>query len=74
MDDALMTGGEAARYLDLSRTQIHRLVKEGKLEARRAGEFLLFQRAELDRYKALPKSKGGRPKEEAGPTARASLA
>ena len=69
MEDRLMTSGEAAAYLDVSRQQIHRLAQAGKLKAQRAGEFLLFERAELDRYRATPKSKGGRPKNQAGPPA-----
>ena len=68
MADELMTAGQAARFLDVSRTQIHRLVREKKLEAQRAGEFLLFERAELERYRDLPKSKGGRPKDPSLPT------
>lgn len=62
MNDQLMTSGEAATYLDVSRQQIHRLVQAGKLNAQRAGDFLLFERSELDRYRELPKNKGGRPK------------
>ncbi|MDQ5851945.1 MAG: helix-turn-helix domain-containing protein [Chloroflexota bacterium] len=74
MEEKLMTSGEAATYLDVSRQQIHRLVQAGKLQAQRAGDFLLFQRAELDRYRSTPKSKGGRPKERARTIARAGLA
>ncbi len=74
MENKLMTSGEAAAYLEVSRQQIHRLAQAGKLKAQRAGDFLLFERAELDRYRAMPKSKGGRPKEEVGTLARASLA
>jgi excisionase family DNA binding protein len=74
MEEQLLTSGEAAAYLEVSRQQIHRLVQAGKLNARRAGEFLLFERAELERYRTTPKNKGGRPKEEAGTLARAVLA
>ena len=74
MENKLMTSGEAAVYLEVSRQQVHRLVQAGKLKAERAGEFLLFERKELDRYRAAPKSKGGRPKNYAGTLARAALA
>ncbi len=74
MENRLMTSGEAATYLDVSRQQIHRLVQAGKLRAERAGDFLLFEREELDKYRATPKNKGGRPKEEAETSARATLA
>ncbi len=74
MEEQLMTSGEAAAYLEVSRQQIHRLVKTGKLKAHRAGDFLLFTRADLDNYKATPKSRGGRPKRAAGTLATASPA
>ncbi len=74
MKNKLMTSGEAAAYLEVSRQQIHRLAQAGKLKAQRAGEFLLFDQAELDRYRATPKSKGGRPKNQAEPQAPPSSA
>ncbi len=74
MEEQLMTSGEAAAYLEVSRQQIHRLVKAGKLKAQRAGDFLLFTRAELDDYKVTPKSRGGRPKSAAEPLTRARSA
>jgi|GEM_PF-4696530 len=74
MENRLMTSGEAATYLEVSRQQVHRLVQAGKLRAERAGEFLLFERGELEKYRSTPKSKGGRPKNYASPLARTALA
>ena len=65
MEEKLMTSGEAAAYLGVSKQRIHELIAGGKLVGQRAGRFYLFTRAELDRWKNAPKSKGGRPKSNA---------
>ena len=64
MDDELITTGEAATYLGMSRQRMIELAENGKIPTRRAGKFWLFRRADLDRWKVAPKDKGGRPKNE----------
>ncbi len=62
MDEELLTSGEAATYLGITKQRVHELATRGKLEARRAGRFWLFRKAELDRWRESPKNKGGRPR------------
>jgi hypothetical protein len=71
MEDLLM-GEQAAQYLGVSYKRLHQLTKEGI--GRKISGHWVFTREELDAYRAAEKNKGGRPKEEAGPLARASLA
>ncbi len=65
-EEELITGAEAARYLGISRSRINKLAHQGRLGRQIAGRFYVFTRAELDAFKATPKSKGGRPKLAAG--------
>ena len=74
MDEELLTTGEAAAYLKMSRQRLVELADQEKIPSRRAGKFWLFHRADLDRWKTSPKDKGGRPKPKASLTARAGLA
>ena len=74
MEEELLTTGDAAKYLGMSRQRIIELADNGKIPSRRAGKFWLFHQADLDQWKQAPKSKGGRPKEEAETLARAALA
>ena len=64
-DQDLLNAVEAAEYLGVHRQRIYQLADEGKLGRRIAG-YWVFTRAELDAYRAAPKSKGGRPKDNAG--------
>ncbi len=59
----LLSGQEAAEYLGISRARIYALARQGRL-GREIGGYWMFTRGELDAYKAEPKSKGGRPKDE----------
>jgi excisionase family DNA binding protein len=65
----LMTAGEAAKYLNLSRQRIHYLAITGRI-GRRVGDFWIFTKAELDQFdkerKQQPKGGGKRGKDEAG--------
>ncbi len=61
----LMSAVDAAKYLGISPARIYLLAKQGRL-GRSIGGYWLFTRAELDDYKATPKSRGGRPKKVAG--------
>ena len=62
--DELMGAVEAAAYLGITPARVYLLSKQGRL-GRRIGGYWLYTRAELDAWKAVPKSKGGRPKSEA---------
>ncbi len=64
-EEELITGAEAARYLGITRSRINKLAHDGRLGRQIAGRFYVFTRAELDAWKAAPKSKGGRPKSTA---------
>ncbi len=68
-----MTSGEAADYLGVSRQRIAQLTTARLLTPRRVGKFWLYRRGELDQRKA-ENPQGGRPKEEAEPSARVALA
>ncbi len=76
MADEEMISADAARYLGVTRERVSALVREGRLIGRIvAGRVRIFTKSELDAYRAqAATNKGGRPKEEAGPIARASLA
>ncbi len=68
----LLTLTQAANELGVTRQTVHNMTKQGY--GRRVGSMWLFTRDELERWKATPRHAGGRPKEEAGTLARASLA
>ncbi len=74
MEDKLMSATQAAEYLGITRVRINQLAGEGRLKREEVGGYFVYRRSELDRWKALPKNKGGRPKEEAGTLARVFLA
>ncbi len=63
--EELLMGGEAARYAGLSRQRLYQLASRGEVGRKVSGHWV-FTRAELEAYKAAPKHKGGRPKDEAG--------
>ena len=75
MEGDLMTTHEAAAVLGVSRQRVLELAKAGRLGRRVEGlmPYYVFTREEVEQYKASPR-KGGRPKEEARPQIRASLA
>ncbi len=61
--DEEVTGGEAARLLELSRQQVNRLAHAGKLLGRQiAGRYWLFRKGDVFAYKRAARAKGGRPK------------
>ena len=62
-----ISGGDAARILNVTRQHVNRLAHDGKLPARQmVGHFWVFKRGDVEAYKHQPKSKGGRPKAGAG--------
>ena len=73
MDDELTTT-EAATYLGVTPQRVYELAQTGKVTRRRKGSFWLYPKADLDRWRNAPKSKGGRPKAGAGTRALASPA
>jgi hypothetical protein len=59
---------EAAKYLSVTKPQIFRLIKEGKISAYLNNDFPIpFYQVDyksLQKYKTTPKLRGGRPKRE----------
>ncbi len=74
MAEDLLSAAQAAAYLGLTRARINQLAEQGRLSRTEIGGYFLYRRADLDAYKAAPKSKGGRPKEAAEPQAPPSSA
>ncbi len=70
MADELLKAVQAAKYLGITRQRVYELAEAGRLGQRIAG-YWVFSKAELDAFKAAPKSKGGRPKSGAGTLTRA---
>ena len=64
-----LSASQAAAYLGMHRSRLYQLTKAGL--GQQIGGYWLYTKAELDAYKAAPKSKGGRPKSEAGTLVRA---
>lgn len=79
-DQTFMTVTQAAAYLGVTRQTIATAAKRGDIGTKREalgtrdGWIYVFTPAELDTWAARPRHPGGRPKEEAGPPARAVLA
>ncbi len=65
-DEDTVMGEEAARILGVTRQHLALLARKGIIGQRVLDRYWVFNRAELEAYKAAPKSKGGRPKEAAG--------
>lgn len=61
--EGLMSLREAAEYLGLTRMQVYRHVNAGHIQTHTIGSMQVVEKAELDRFRAMPKNKGGRPKE-----------
>ena len=63
-----MTARESAKFLGLTKPQIYRLIKQGKLVAKlnSAGPISYYEieKTSITAYKIAPKNKGGRPKKE----------
>ena len=62
-----LTAGEVAEILGVNRQRVNQLAKAGRIGRQIAGRYWVLTRAEIEAFKHQPKSKGGRPKEEAGP-------
>jgi excisionase family DNA binding protein len=60
-DQEYLNAVQAAKYLGVNRQRVYQLADAGRLGTRIAG-YWIFTKAELDRFKTLPKPKGGRPK------------
>lgn len=60
-DDSVFNAQQAADYLGYSRQRVYLLAKQGRLGREYAG-FWVFDKSELDTYKATTKRKGGRPR------------
>lgn len=68
MEEELMTTGDAAAYLKVSRQRVDELGTAGVLPRRRVGRFWLYTRTDLARWRDEVRQSVGRPKEGAHPT------
>jgi len=64
MEDDLLSASQAAEYLGVSRVRINQLAGLGRIKREEIGGYYLYRRSDLDRWRASPKSVGGRPKED----------
>jgi len=53
---------QAAKLLRVSRQTVWGAIRKGRLKVRKIGHVTLITRSALNRYQALPKSVGGRPR------------
>ena len=60
--DSALTTKQVAEILGISHNRVCELVRKGKLNAVRLSDTYFFTPAEIERFKATPKEKGGRPK------------
>jgi len=65
MNQEYLSATQAAEYLGVSRARINQLASAGKIRRDEVGGYYVYTRAELDRWRAMPKDVGGRPKVEA---------
>ncbi len=72
-DEEYISMKEAASIAGVTVAAISLAANKGVIGRRIAGHWV-FTREEAERYRDMPKSRGGRPKEEAGTLARAVLA
>ena len=64
-DVEYLNAQQAAEYLGVTTQRIYQLAVGRRIGKQIAG-FWVFTKAELDAFQTQPKSKGGRPKAEAG--------
>lgn len=57
-----LTTEQVAGILGITPVRVRQLVRKGKLNAVRLSDTYFFTPAEIERFKATPKEKGGRPK------------
>ena len=50
---------EAMKYLDISRTTLHRLTKEGMIPAYKVGRLVKYKREEIDEFLRKQRTKEG---------------
>jgi excisionase family DNA binding protein len=62
LEPALVKIERACRYLDVGRTKLYRLIREGKLDCVRIGKSARITTASLKKFvESLPPSSGGSP-------------
>jgi len=49
-EPTMMTTGEVAKYLRVSRATVYRLVKQGKIPVSRISKHLRFRKGRIDRW------------------------
>ncbi len=64
--DEVLSVVQAARELDMHPASVRRAIVEGRLRAEKLGpRTMVIRQRELDRYKAMPRHPGGRPRRTA---------
>lgn len=63
MEDDLLSAGQAAAALGMSRQRLDEIAHEGRIPRRKIGRTYVYRRADVDAYKTLPRLKPG-PKSE----------
>ncbi len=61
IEDELLSAGQAADALGISRQRLDELVAAGQISRRKVGRNYVYQRADLDAYRAKGKRGPGRP-------------
>ncbi len=62
-----ITVAEAAKILDCTKSNIHRLIKHNRLDTELQDapvKYYLIDPASVEKYRNTPKNKGGRPRKE----------
>ncbi len=60
----MLTTKEAAERLGCAVITVHKAIKRGQMAAVKHGRDWFISAEEVERYKAAPKNKGGRPRKE----------
>ena len=71
--DELLSAGEAASYLGVTRQRLDELARANRIARRRVGRNYVYMRTDLDRFKAEGPGRPGRPKEEPATSTPAAL-
>jgi excisionase family DNA binding protein len=72
-DNELMSAGQAAAYLGITRQRLDELAQAGRIRRQRVGRNYVYRRSDLDVFKAEGPGKPGRPKDELATSTPAAL-
>ena len=72
-DNKLLSAGEAAAYLGVTRQRLDELARANRITRRKVGRNYVYRRSDLDVFKAEGPGRPGRPKEEPATSTPAAL-